>query len=435
MARKTLAVVTVLLLLAFAAPSDVLADGDPTISIRAVGMVDGHVLEVDVAAAGVDSESTEAPATATLNVSLGATAVRAAFPLVHMPFHFAWAVDLPAGVVRVGGVVISTFSPVLPFTDNVPVSVEVMLERGPRIVTDRRDGTILLPTVIVPGLLNMLGAPNAHVLAAFRRVGYADTGPGPTLFWFAYPGSGRTLQENAAALTHFVRQVVLPKTYAARINVVGFSSGGLLARWEVAYDVDGWGTLVNRLALVGVPNEGAVLAYQIAHSPLSLARMGRGALAAAERPTFPFWRARPGEPWAMPPNGENLTLAQMNSRPIPGEVRVYLYYGALEGGHFRTVMGLTGAPGRGAATYGAGDGVVLVASALGEAINGAETVTELTSHVVLAMNVGSVNHLFLFAKAANLVARAMEDSFETNLGPARPGVGAGQPMTGRDWIR
>lgn len=421
MARGRMAVVMGLLLLAGAVPSGALAGGDPTVSILAVEMVNGHVLEVDVATAGADSSQAETPTTATLTVWLGAMPVRAALPLFHMPSRFAWVVDLPAGVVRVGGVAIGTFSPILPFRDNTRFAVEVTLERGPHLATDRQTGTVLLPTVIVPGLLNMLGQPNAAVLDGFKRFGYKDVGPAQTLFWFAYPASGRTLQEDATDLATYVRRVVLPKAYAARINVVGFSSGGLLPRWNVAYDVDGWGTLVNRLALVGVPNEGAVFAYLAAHSPLyrPFAAWGRSPLATAHLPTFPFWRARSGEPWAAPPNGENPTLAQLNSRPIPDGVRVYLYYGKLDRGRHRTVMGLTGAPVGGAATYGAGDGVVLVASVLGQSINGAGEITGLTRRVVLRVNVGSVLHVFLFPKAASLVAPAMQDTFQTSLVFAR----------------
>jgi hypothetical protein len=409
-----------LFLLTVTIPPGTLARGDPTISIVAVGMANQHTLKVDVTTAGVDWLRGEAPAMATLAVWLGATPVHAALPLIGMPSRFAWVIDLPAGTVRVGGIAIETFSLVRPFTDNMRFSVEVTLRRGLHVAMDRRSGTILLPTVIVPGLLNMLGPPNERVLNGFRRLGYTDVGPAPTLFWFTYPAGGRTLPESANNLAKYVRLVVLSKAYAARVNVVGYSSGGLLPRWNVAYDVDGWGTLVNRLALVGVPNEGAVFAYVVEHSPLyrPFAAWGRSPLAATNRPTFPFWRARSGEPWTMPPDGGNPMLAQLNSRPTPDGVRVYLYYGELAPGPRRTVRGFTGSLIGGAATYGPGDGVVLVASVLGQSINGTGEIAGLTRRVVLTVNLGSVLHVFLFPKAASLVANAMQDGFQTSLASA-----------------
>src|SRR5579864_3617424 len=411
-----------LLLLAVTIPPGTLVRDDPTISIVAAGMANRDSLKVDVITTGADSLPGEAPAIATLAGWLGATMVHAVLPLIVMPSRFAWVIDLPSGTVRVGSIAIGTFSPVRPFTDNIQFSVEVTLRRGLHATMDRRGGTILLPTVIVPGLLNMLGPPNERVLNGFRRLGYSDVGPAPTLFWFSYPASGRTLPESASNLAKYVRQVVLTKAYAVRVNVVGYSSGGLLPRWNVDYDVDGWGTLVNRLALVGVPNEGAVFAYLVEHSLLyrPFAAWGRSPLAAANRPTFPFWRARSSEPWTMPPDGGNPILAQLNSRPIPDGVRVYLYYSELAPGPSRTVQGFTGSLTRGAATYAPGDGVVLAASVLGRSINGTGEIAGLTRHVALTVNLGSVRHVFLFPKAATLVASAMQDGFQTRLASASP---------------
>ncbi|HKV44936.1 MAG TPA: hypothetical protein VJT32_09735 [bacterium] len=427
-----------LLLLAITIPPGTLARGDPTISIVAVGMANRHSLKVDVTTAEADSLPGEAPAMATLAVWLGTTPVHAELQLIAMPSRFAWMIDLSSGTVRVGGIAIGTFSPVRPFTDNMRFSVEVTLRRGPHVAVARRNSTILLPTVIVPGLLNMLGPPNERVLNGFRRLGYTDVGPAPTLFWFTYPARGRTLPASASSLAEYVHLVVLPKAYAARINVVGYSSGGLLPRWNVAYDVDGWGTLVSRLALVAVPNEGAVFAYVVEHSLLfrPFAAWGRSPLAASDRPTFPFWRVQPGEPWTMPPDGGNPILAQLNSRPIPDGVRVYLYYGEFAPGAHRTVQGFTGSLIGGAATYGRGDGIVLVASVLGQSINGTEEIAGLTRRVVLTVDLGSVPHVFLFPKAAGLVARAMQDGFQTSLAPASTAdaMGAREAVTNRNAV-
>lgn len=97
------------------------------------------------------------------------------------------------------------------------------------------------------------------------------------------------MEQGAQALAAYVRRVVLPVTYAARINVVGYSVGGLMARWNVAYDVDGWGMLVNRLILVGVPNEGTVMAYVASHAPsfVPFSGLGRSPVVPSLTPTFP----------------------------------------------------------------------------------------------------------------------------------------------------
>ncbi len=200
----------------------------PRVAILDAGMV-GQSMRITMATAGLGDPQAEPP-TVTVSAWLDGVPIRAALPLIHMPPRFAMDLDLPAGVVRVGGVAVGTFHPVLPFTENMRFPIEVTVRHGPRTATARGDVTILLPTVIVPGYSNELGEPDGNVLAAFRRHGYADVGPAPTLFWFTYPSHQVTPEEGAQAIAAYVRRVVLPATYAAKINVVGYSVGGLLAR-------------------------------------------------------------------------------------------------------------------------------------------------------------------------------------------------------------
>src|SRR5690242_6732935 len=103
-----------------------------------------------------------------------------------------------------------------------------------------------------------------------------------------------------------------------------------MARWNVQFDVDGWGTLVNRLILVGVPNEGSVLAYAYRNTPtfLPYAYLARSPAVNEMTPTFPFWRAAPTQPWDMPPDGGNPKLAALNARPMPEGIRVWVFYGS-----------------------------------------------------------------------------------------------------------
>ncbi len=115
---------------------------------------------------------------------------------------------------------------------------------------------------------------------------------------------------------------MLPATYAAKINVFAHSVGGIITRWNIAYNIDGLGTLVNRLALVGVPNEGAVMAYLGGHAPsiFPFAGWTHSPLLHAVTPTFLFWRDNPAERWGAPPDGGNPLLARLNAQPIPSGI-------------------------------------------------------------------------------------------------------------------
>jgi len=209
---------------------------------------------------------------------------------------------------------------------------------------------------------------------------------------------------------------VLPATHAARVNVVGYSLGGLLARWNVAYDVDGWATLVDRLMLVGVPNEGTVLAYVVAHAPsiLPYAGLGRRPAASAFLPTFPFWRADSTQPWTVPADAGNELLADLNARPLPPDIRLYLFYGSHDprkAGGPQTSAGITGSLPGATLSYGEGDGVVLAASALGLPIGGNEGVTVLTEHAAARVDLGAVYHTGLLEAGATKIIAALLDRF------------------------
>lgn len=385
------------------------------VSILNVSLVDAHIARVDLATSGLDASGTEPP-TVELAVWLDGVPARASLPLMHMPSRFAMDLDLPAGIVRVGGISVGTFQPVSRFTENLKFPVDVTVRRGSLVATARRTATFLLPTVIVPGYLNELTARDDPALEIFIRHGYRLGGTSPTLFWFTYPSHQVALDDAAHSLAAYVRQVVLPATYAARINVVGFSLGGLMARWNIAHDIDGWGALVNRLVLVGVPNEGSVMAYLGVHAPFFVPFSGFGRTQTAHllTPTFPFWRATPDEEWRTPPDGENSFLAQLNALPLPGGVRVYIFFGShdpTDSAGPMTAAGITGAlPGSGLA-FAAGDGIVLAASAQGQPVNGSGGVPVLTERTVLYVDLGAVYHTHLLDAGADRIAEALLDRF------------------------
>lgn len=349
-------------------------------------------------------------------VWLDGVPARAAMPLIRMPSRFAMDLDLPAGVVRVGGIAVGTFRPVPRFRENLQFPVDVTVRRGSLAASARATATFLLPTVIVPGYLNELTGRDDDALSIFIRHGFRVGGAAPTLFWFTYHSHEVALDDAAQALAVYVRQVVLPATYADRINVVGFSLGGLMARWNIAHDADGWGTLVNRLVLVGVPNEGSVMAYLGEHAPffVPFSGFGRTQTARILTPTFPFWRVRPGEAWRTPPDAENSLLAELNTLPLPDGIPVYMFYGSHDPHNSAgplTAAGVTGALPGNSLSYAAGDGIVLAASAQGLPINGSGGVHALAERTVLRVDLGSVYHTHLLDAGADRIAGALLDRF------------------------
>lgn len=419
-------ILSIIVLVAFLAPLAAQAaapqGGEPHVAILGVGMASAHALRIEIATSGLDTRGTEPP-TVELAVWLDGVPARATLPLIHMPPRFAMDLDLPAGIVRAGGVSVGTFPPLLPFEENMRFPVEVTVRHGSRVASARREATILLPTVIVAGYLSAPGEPDWSVIAAFSRYGYKDDGTSPSLFWFAYPSRQMTFEESAQALAAYVRRVVLPANYASRINVVGYSLGGLMARWNIAYNIDGWATLVNRLVLVGVPNEGSVMAYLGHHAPsfLPFSQAGHSPLVRAITPTFPFWRASATQPWSTPPDGGNTLLAQLNTRPIPSGIRLYIFYGshsAQNPAGPQTAAGVTGLLPGADLSYEDGDGVVLAASAEGLPIHGTGGVADLANRAVLRVNLGAVYHTQLLEAGSQRIAGALLDAFRNTVDEA-----------------
>ena len=222
-------------------------------------------------------------------------------------------------------------------------------------------------------------------------------GASPELFWFGY-SRDLGLEEVARALAVYVREVVLTKTYAARINVVGYSLGGLVTRWNLAFE-RGWNQLVNRFVMVGVPNEGTVMSYVYRWYPLA-APWARTPAAQALLPTFPFWRPTPAAAWGFPEDARDPILARLNTHPLPEGIRAYAFFA-----HDRdTWAGVTGALPTSVFSFGPGDGIVLAASALGLPINGSAGVPGLADRLLMQVDLGAVGHASLLPAAAAQIA-------------------------------
>jgi hypothetical protein len=312
--------------------------------------------------------------------------------------HLPGALDLRTGTYRLGGVAILHFPPMPPLAQNTPIGAVVTVRQGSVAVTARRAGMLLLPTVVVPGYLNDLDTkPDADAIAVLEQRGYRVRGASPTVFWFAYPSRRFPLEEGAKALAAYVRRSVLPSSYAARINVVGYSEGGLLARWDLAFDPD-WAHLVNQFMMVGVPNQGVAASYVYAWYP-ALARIAATPGARDMFPTYPFWHTTPDVAWSLPPDAQNAALTRLNAQPLPVGVRVYAFYGSTTA----TWAGLTGQLPNVAYAYGPGDGVVLASSVLGLPIYGGGGVPGLADRII-KVDLRDARHLSLMRAALPKIA-------------------------------
>ncbi len=370
-------------------------------------------------------------ASATVSVATGVGDVprRSTFSLHQVPADMTMDFDLPHGVISVAGIRVGSFNPVAPLTDNLRFPVDVAVREGANTVDVHRDITLLLPTVIIPGFSNEKRTrPDKLVVKGLARYGYTDAASLPTLFWYPYQSHAIGLDDGARALAAYVRGTVLPATYAAKINVIGYSVGGLFARWLIAYDYDGWASLVNRVVLVAVPNEGAVMPYVGAHAPsfLPFVASAKTPLGRAMDPVFPFWRASASDPWSLPSDDGNAALRALNARPLPPGIRFYSLYGNNDPertGGPQTAAGVTGRLPGAVISYGPGDGIVLTASAIGLPINGSPGLPELAARAV-RVDVGRVYHIHVLEAGAATAAAALQDRFET------AAEGAGTPANG-----
>jgi hypothetical protein len=409
MVRPTLhnlvfACVTTALLASLLTPALARPDSGLDIKIREAYLRAPAVLRLEVALSGLQPDAGNL--VMALRVGLQPHSNRAVSlpPLPPTLSQVEIEVDLRTGSVRLGGISVGTVDPVPPPVENLRVYFDVAVSQGDAQAADHRAVTVPLPTVIVPGYLNDLSGPDASVMAGLEARGYQTKDPTRTVFWFTYPSRRLSLADASAALAAYVRDVVLPASYAARINVIGYSLGGLLARWNLAFN-PAWAQLVNRLILAAVPNEGAVMAYVLATYPV--ATLARTPAARDLLPTFPFWRPAPGAAWGFPSDVRNVALGQLNAHALPRGLRVYAFYGTGE----QTPAGITGAASQGDAVYGPGDGIVLADSSLGASFHGGPNIAGFDQYLDAQVDLGAVHHGNVLRAAISRIGDALLDRF------------------------
>ncbi|BDI34155.1 hypothetical protein CCAX7_62060 [Capsulimonas corticalis] len=165
----------------------------------------------------------------------------------------------------------------------------------------------------------------------------------PTLVSFDYPSFKEPISYDGQSFGNWIQTELLPRTYAAKVNIVAHSMGGIIARDMITQFS---GRFVNRLILVGSPSEGATaiaalrgsnwLPTQIIADTL-IPNVHRTFLASIRRcmlegddenaremcPTFPWYSNYPLGDRTIPSDYRNFFLEYLNAYGLdPG---VYYY--------------------------------------------------------------------------------------------------------------
>jgi len=170
------------------------------------------------------------------------------------------------------------------------------------------------------------------------RPRYESSGPYPTLFGLdkahnGYDPDGLTLAQCADKLVSVIESVIRPsgwtpnnppKTYASKVDIIGHSKGGLVAR-EFLQDHKSYSPSVRKLILACSPHTGAVDVYWL----LTLdVRPWTLKVYKELAPTTDWFRALPWKPFGVF-HGANTVLRRLNKTVIPPNIDVHIFYGAV----------------------------------------------------------------------------------------------------------
>lgn len=259
------------------------------------------------------------------------------------------------------------------FSDNVKFRITpIWSEAGRECVGSPSDAMILLPTILVPGILNGSGGDGTFpVLESSLRSSTVlrddvlgepyrmerDASFYPTLFTLRYRTSSAPIREGAFELSSLVTRVK-SLTWADRVNVVGHSKGGLVGRWYTAASAPflGAGSLpaVRRLIMCVSPHVGSL---EAAWEEILPGRRFNNLL-----PLWPWFRPvadRNGVPVEFAVRERNTELESLNDAMLPLGVAYSIFYSdGNDLGPLPTKVTRTGNPQNFVFTYLDGDGTV-----------------------------------------------------------------------------
>ena len=129
------------------------------------------------------------------------------------------------------------------FTSNekFPMTVQATFDDGTSSKPDSQDAAILLPVVMVPGIFSGDGGDKSFpgVVSLFTSNGYQlrsgfpdPQAHYPTLYTLNYSSTSSSFAQGANALNQLIsgKDGVFDRTWADKVNIVGHSKGGLVAR-------------------------------------------------------------------------------------------------------------------------------------------------------------------------------------------------------------
>lgn len=314
-------------------PLDVkVKDLDPEVEIQSIKMTAPHKLTVRV---GVVWKEEEAGAATSVGaeITIGGQTLKAS-PQTNRQDVLLFVFDLD-------------LTNVPRFVDNTTVEANAKAsETGPvtgeRKAEDTKQGRILLPVIIIPGLGTADTAGSSTWKNLQDRICQGVT----SSEFVSFAGEGKmvyVVQYNtrtAASLVLGAGSVylrafsIMAASHAGRVNLVGHSLGGLVARRYSSLPTQLVPLPVRTLVTVGTPHLGSTCAAMIdlgVPKALTVNRVigttpaGRSVL----YPTYPWYTSKtdPEYHLTIPPAYRNRGLVQLNATPLPGDIRCHLLAG------------------------------------------------------------------------------------------------------------
>lgn len=241
----------------------------PAIKIDSVGMFSPNLLRVSVE--GKFTASTSIQKIVTINAIVNGTAISVQHNvdgIVQSDGTFGDHEDINLAQANVHK-----------FSDNQVFAVTASASQGGSIATTTQNAEIPLPVVHVHGMATEYDRDiHPHKLFDLLKQNHKyneddglrgppldvldhntlhSSSPYPTLVSFDYQSFMDDLSTHGDKLANFIQMELLPRTYAAKVNIVAHSLGGIVSRNVIAND--GGGNYINKLIIVGSPSEGAAL--------------------------------------------------------------------------------------------------------------------------------------------------------------------------------
>ncbi|HWP32099.1 MAG TPA: hypothetical protein VNK96_10315 [Fimbriimonadales bacterium] len=203
---------------------------------------------------------------------------------------------------------------------NISVKATITDEKGSTGSAMKLGLHINIPVVIVRGIkIFPWGSwTDQKFINGMLAHGYELEGDAtyPTLFPLAgdYLPDKQTLVQSADVLAQEVNRITSDDgpTYAAKVDIVAHSKGGLVSRMYVSLFGP---SKMRRLILAAVPNTGAVMAHQLPETDPYIELL----------PTHDWYRVFIWENFYQKP--ENTTLKLLNQIPMPSGLEYYLLWG------------------------------------------------------------------------------------------------------------